>query len=167
MASHFHEMAWPFLSDLGFVLAKDPGSILNSYQLTAATYKKKRGFFLTVGFDPLDSNSAIISCGRKWLESRGGFLLSNRYSALARRMGIEVPEHYMLGYGDEIDRTMERILGDLKKTLPIVLQRVTLEDLISIEHEDDGAHSHAAAHYGPRYLQRLKIGEYQDEPKES
>src|SRR6185503_9712716 len=152
-ASRFHEMAWPFMADLGFVLTKDPGSILDSYQLTAATYKTKRGFFLTVGFDPADSNSAMISCGRQWLAQRGEFFcLSNRYSAVARRIGVEAPEYYELGYGDEIARTMERILGDLKKTLPIVLHRVKLDHLLSVEHEDGGAHSLAAAQYGPRYL---------------
>src|SRR5690349_12667253 len=106
-ASRFHEMARPVLSDLGFVLANDPGSILNQYQLTAATYKTKRGFFLTVGFDLIDSNSAMVSCGRQWLDQRGGSLLSNSFSALARRIGTEAPHHYKLGYGDEIARTME------------------------------------------------------------
>ena len=160
-AALFHELAWPFLSDLGFELVKDPRLILNPYRLTAATYRTERGFFLAVAFDLIDSNSAVINCGRQWLSNRGGFLLSNRYCALVRRLDIEVPEYYELGYGDEIYRTMERILEDLRKTLPIVLQRVTLEDLDAIEREQYGAHSHAAAHSGPLYLECFKISEYQ------
>ncbi len=157
-APQFHDMAWPFLSGLGFELVKDPGLILNSYLLTAATYRTKRGFFLTVGFDPADSNTAAISCGRQWQGKRGGFVLSNRYAALARRMGIEAPEYYELGYGDEIPRTMERILGDLKQTLPRLLKRVTREDLLAIERENGGALSHAAAH---EPLEDYEISEYQ------
>jgi hypothetical protein len=157
-APQFHQMAWPFLSGLGFELVQDPGLILNSYLLTAATYRTRQGFFLTVGFDPADSNSAAISCGRQWLAKRGGFVLSGRYAALARRLGIEAPEYYELGYGGEIPRTMERILGDLKRTLLVLLQRVTRDDLLAIERENNGALSHAAAH-GP--LEDYEISEYQ------
>jgi hypothetical protein len=73
-------------------------------------------------------------------------------------MGIEAPEYYELGHGDEILRTMERILSDLKQTLPVLLRRVTCEDLLAIERENNGAQSHAAAHGS---LEDYEISEYQ------
>ena len=157
----FHEMAWRFLSRLGFELIADPSRVLNPYRLTAASYKSKRNLFLTVGFDPADSNSVVISCGRQWVARRGGSLLSNRYSTLGKRLGITVPDYYELGYGDEILRTMERILEDLQRTLPDVMDRTSRDDLLAIEREPHGAHQHAQAHDGPAYLEQYEISDYQ------
>jgi len=155
-------MAAPVLSELGFELVDDPRTIRNPYLLTGAIYRSKRGLFLSVGFDPFDSNTASISCGRpwRWRKEGGRFLLSNGYSALARRFGIELPPYYTLGYDDAIAKTIERMLSDLQRTLPTVIERTTLEDLIAVEHEQFGAHQSAAAHAGPDYLEQFEITDY-------
>jgi hypothetical protein len=153
-------LAGSFLSELGFKLVDDPSLIQNPYQMTAATYKSNSGFFLCVGFDPLDSNSASVTCGRQWRVSTGWSVLSNRYAAVAKRLGIYVPIHYSLGYGDEIPRTMERILDDLRRTLPVVKRRTTLEDLIAVESEAFGARKKAARYFGPDNLGNVEVSDY-------
>lgn len=147
-AYRFHQLAGSFLSELGFKLLDDPSLILNTYQTTAATYRSNSGFFLRIGFDPLDSNSASVTCGRQWRASTGWSALSNNYAAVAKRFGIDVPTYYRLGYGDEIPKTMENILGDLRATLPLILRRTSLEDLIAVENEEFGARRIAGAYAG-------------------
>jgi hypothetical protein len=153
-------LAGSFLSELGFTLVDDPSLIRNPYQTTAATYKSNSGFFLRVGFDPLDSNSAGVACGRQWRASTGWSVLSNKYAVVAKRLGIDVPIHYSLGYGDEIPRTMERILDDLRSTLPVVMQRITLEDLIAVESEAFGARKIASGYVGPDNLGNVEVSDY-------
>ncbi|HZF28345.1 MAG TPA: hypothetical protein VE907_04465 [Gammaproteobacteria bacterium] len=148
------------MSALGFELIGDPSRLLNPYRLTAASYKSARNLFVTVGFDPADSNSAAISCGRQWRAKRGGSLLSNRYSSLAKRFGIDVPDYYELGYGDNIVKTMERMLDDLRETLPVVMERTTCEDLIAVESKKYGACHSAAAHAGEDYMKHYDIADY-------
>jgi len=79
---------------------------------------------------------------------------------VAKRLGIDVPIHYSLGYGDEIPRTMERILDDLRSTLPVVMQRITLEDLIAVESEAFGARKIASGYVGPDNLGNVEVSDY-------
>lgn len=64
LANTFDEIARPFLSDLGFELVNDPGHFVGRYLATRAVYKSCNGFFLSVGFEPLDGSFAVIVCGR-------------------------------------------------------------------------------------------------------
>ena len=147
LANTFHEMARPFLSHLGFQLQNDPNQF-GPYMATKAVYKSQNGFFLTVGFDPLDGSDAGMLCGRSWNytsdipELRQFERISNRYDVLAARFGLEVPECYKLDVDDEESTDMQLILNDLKATLPTILERVTLEDLIAVEQEEHGCQWH-------------------------
>jgi hypothetical protein len=144
LASTFHDMARPFLSGLGLELESDPNEIRNPYQATGATYKSRNGFFLAVGFNPLDGCSARMMCGRRWnytsdipgLEQFERW--SNDYFVLARRFGFDLPNGYQLDVDDVANTDLRKILDDLEQTLPTILERVTVDDLIAIEREKFG-----------------------------
>lgn len=159
-AQRFHEMASAFLSGLGLDLINDPGLVRGRYRSTAAVYGSKRALFLSVSFEPGDSNTAAIFCGRQWLSDQRRLFLSNYYATLAKRLGMEVPTIYTLGYGEEVPITMEKILTDLKQTLPTVIEQVRLEDLISIEQEKFGAAQKAQMRFGPDYLECVEISRF-------
>ena len=144
LANSFHELAWPFLSGLGFRLDNDPNQ-LGQYSASRADYRTESGFFLAVGFNPLDGSSAGIMCGRAWNYTsnnprlREFRRLSHEYAVLAARFGFELPRFYPLDVSDEDNADLLRILDDLKASLPVVLERLTLRDLIAIEEEEYGS----------------------------
>lgn len=147
LANTFHEMAGPFLADLGFRLENDP-SQLEQYMATRAVYRTGNGFFLAVGFNPVDGGNAGMICGRSWNytsdipELRKFERLSNRYHVLAARFGLDVPEFYKLDVDDEDNNDIQLILDDLTATLSTILERVTLADLIAVEQEKLGSQWH-------------------------
>ena len=154
LASTFHEMAWPFLSSLSFELQNDPNQLGGAYLATKAVYKSQRGFFLAVGFEPLDGSDAGLMCGRSWNytsdipELRRFERLSNKYHVLAKQFGFEMPERYELDVDDVDNIDMQAMLNDLKATLPTILERVTLEDLIAVEQEECGSQWHQEREQG-------------------
>jgi hypothetical protein len=135
-------MAEPFLSTLGFALINDLAEV-DRLGETRAHYKSQKGFFLLVGFDPYDGQSAGITCGRKWTftptspKFTSHSKLSNQYHVLARRFGFDLPLFYPLRWNSGRD-DLKRILDDLETTLPSILERLTLADLIQIEREEYG-----------------------------
>ena len=137
-------MAWPFLSGLGFELQNDPNQ-LGPYLATKVVYKSQRGFFLVVGFAPVDGSDAGIICGRSWNytsdipELRQFERFSTTYDVLAARFGFEVPSRYRLDVDDTANTDMQAILNDLELTLPAILERITLEDLIAVEQQRYGS----------------------------
>lgn len=166
-AHHFHERAWSFLSSLGFVLDNDPTVVLSPYQLTVARYKSSRGLYIAVYFDPADSNSVGINCGRKWHHLKIGSLrdpytLSGEYSALAKRFGIDLQSTFRLGYEEEVPQTMDKILHLLKETLPVIMERTTLQDLTSIEKEKFGAEEKAISLFGDDFENCIEISLYNE-----
>jgi hypothetical protein len=92
--------------------------------------------------------------------------VSNDYSTLARRFGFDVPASYQLGYLDDVKKAMERILTDLVKSLPTIVERVTLSDLQSIESEKGGARWIAEGRFGHDYLKHVAISDFRN-PTES
>lgn len=159
-ASQFHRLAEDFLVELGFELVNDPDKTLSMFSASAAVYKSKQGLYLSVGFEPGDCNSAMIFCGRKWSGQRGTLCLSNYYSVLAKRFGMDVPVTYKLGYGDEPHKTIEKIFDNLKKTLPKIQDKVTLSDIISIEEGATGAKNIAAGKIGPNFMEEVEISSF-------
>jgi len=163
LANVFHEMAWPFLSSLGFELQNDPNQFGGAYLATRAVYKSQNGFFLIVGFEPLDGSDAGLMCGRSWNytsdipELRRFERFSNKYPVLAKRFGLEVPGRYKLDVDDVENTDMQGILDDLKATLPTILERVTLEDLISVEKEEHGSQWHQEREQGEYKLTSIKF----------
>lgn len=146
LARIFHDAAGPYLCEQGFDLANDPRGARSPYQATVATYRSKRGLYLSVGFEPLDGRYAEIAVGRRWRLARPGrhrgqdvYRLSNLYSVLAGRFGLTVPTSYELHPGDAFLEDVARILCDLKRTLPTIIARTTRDDLIHIEAERFGA----------------------------
>ena len=146
LAGLFHEIAWPFLSSLGFELQNDPNQNQSPYLGTRAVYKSQSGFFLSVGFEPLDGGFAGIMCGRSWnytstLPKLARFeRLSHHYHVLADRFGYDVPQSFKLQIDDKEDSDLRAILDVLQATLPGILEHVTLADLIAIEHQEHGRH---------------------------
>ncbi len=144
LAGVFHEIAWPFLSSLGFQLQNDPNQNQSPYLGTRALYKSQSGFFLSVGFEPLDGGFAGIMCGRSWnytstLPKLARFeRLSHHYRVLADRFGYDVPQSFKLQSDDEEDSDLHSILDILAMTLPGILEHVTLEDLVAIEKQEYG-----------------------------
>ena len=159
-ALRFHHRALSFLSGLSFELIDDPSLIRNPYGVTWARYKSAQQFFLHVGFDLIDGNYAQISCGREWRKGPDWARLSNNLSSLAARFGFDLPRTYPLGYGPDIDRTIDRMLVELERVLPPVLREVTLEDLLAIESEEFGAQQIATRRYGSGYLDYVQPSEF-------
>jgi len=143
LASEFHNKSWPMLSELGFALDNDPARIIGPYQCSAARYRCAIGLFLLAGFDPIDARGAAIRCGRKWRYAPGAPTLpahenlSNNYAVLARRFGVEVLRAYELRPNGAV-ASIDTMIADLRDTLPIVLERVCLADLVAIEDEEFG-----------------------------
>ena len=139
LAAIFDEKARPFLSTLGFELENDPNQAHGPYGTTFARYRSPGSFFLSVTFEPSDGHTATLTCGRKWTYATGlaepkeSCRLSNLYSVLAQQFELDVPAIYGFGPTDEALAVMERIVEDLRTTLPVVLERVTQGDLEAIE----------------------------------
>jgi hypothetical protein len=125
-----------------------------------AMYSSRRGLFLLAGFEMGDSNSGGLWCGRQWKGPLGRYCLSNSYSILARRFGFDLPRSYTLGYGDDVKKAMERIVAELVRTLPTILEKVTLDDLEEIEGEEGGAQQIARGWAGPAYLAHVIVSEF-------
>jgi len=167
-ASQFDQLAKSFLSSLGFELDADPDEIQGAYLQTHAIYRSERGFYLMIWFQPTDGSGAGITCGRRWdaplnESDFDWYVLSNGYSRLAKRFGFNLPDTYQLGYGVGFDETAEAILDDLRKTLLLILQRVSLDDLLSIEGEAGGAEERVASTFGQDYIRKMEISEFRDE----
>ena len=156
----FNDLANSFLTELGFSLVNEPGRILGRYRESIAAYKSFRGLYFSVGFDPGDSSTAQMFCGRQWLVPQQFSPLSNCYSNLAKRLGIDIPLYYELPYGEQMHAAIEMLLTDMRRTLPVVVARVTLADLLYIEREPSGAESQARARFGPMYAEVVEISEF-------
>ena len=131
----FHSVAGWFLAAQGFAIENDPG-LIGMYGGCAACYRSKRGLELWVGFEPIDGAGAGMTCGRKWTPKGAASFLSNHYSKLAARFGLELPCIYPIASGEQPMIVAEKILSDLKRSLPIVVAKVSMEDLVAIENEE-------------------------------
>ena len=163
LAYQFHEMASPFLSSINFELVADPNRNLSVYQASSAEYRSINGLNLSITFQPMDGSSVSIYIGRWWLQPDMGpwGCLSNTYSVLTQRFGIQMPLYYKLVLNpDEIANTMVTVLKDLQRSLPEVLERTTLEDLICIESEQYGAKITAELKFGPNCMEVVEISSF-------
>jgi hypothetical protein len=158
----FHSVAGPFLAALGFALAGDP-AIVGRFGGSSAFYRSKRGLSLWVIFDPVDSDCAWINCGREWTPKGWAMLLSNNYSILAQRFGLDVPLSYLMDRGEPLDILAERILSDLKRSLPIVVSKVSMDDLVAIENEEPaGAAVNVIRSFGANYAASVDISDFSE-----
>ena len=131
----FHSIGGWFLAAHGFAIENDPG-LIGMYGGCAACYRSKRGLALWVGFEPIDGAGAAMTCGREWTPKGAASFLSNYYSKLAARFGLDLPLIYPIANGEQPTIVAEKILADLKRSLPIVVAKVSLNDLVAIENEE-------------------------------
>jgi hypothetical protein len=161
-AGVFHNVAAPFLAALGFALASDP-AIVSRFGGGSAFYRSKRGLSLCVIFDPVDSDCAWINCGREWTPKGWAMLLSNNYSKLAQRFGLDVPLSYPMDRREPLDIFAERILADLKRSLPIVVAKVSMNDLLAVENEEpSGAAASPVRSFGANYSASVDISDFSE-----
>lgn len=160
-AETFHALAGDDLVRLGFSLADDPSQTTGRYSDSGVHYVCSRGLRLCVGFEN-DSSSALVFFGRLWSLSEGrGAYFSNYYAILARRFGIDTPDYYPLSWGEQRAREIATILTDLKRTLPKVLKRVTLDDLVRVEREAFGAETLARLQFGEDFGRLFQVSSFQ------
>lgn len=156
----FHSVAGPFLAAQGFALAGDL-AIVGRFGGSSAFYRSERGLSLWVIFDPVDSDCAWIYCGREWTPKGWAMFLSNNYSMLAQRFGLDVPLSYLMDRGEPLDVFAERLLTDLQRSLPIVVSKVSIDDLVAIENEEPhGAAVNVIRSLGPNYADSVEISDF-------
>lgn len=158
-AETFHALAGDELVRLGFSLANDPGQTRGRYSDSSADYQCSRGLWLSVGFEN-DSGNALVFFGRRWSLGQGYARVSNYYATLAKRFGIDTPAAYPLSWGEQRASQIAAILTDLKGTLPQVMKRVTLEDLMRIERETFGAQTIARAQFGEDFERLFQVSAF-------
>jgi hypothetical protein len=158
-AETFHALAGGDLVRLGFSLANDPSQTRGRYSGSSADYECSRGLRLSVGFEN-DSGSAVVYIGRLWLLGNAGGYFSNYYAILARGYGIDTPLCYSLSWGEQRASQIAAILTDLKGTLPQVMKRVTLEDLMRVERETFGAQTIARAQFGEDFERLFQVSAF-------
>lgn len=161
-AAKFHALAGDDLVRLGFSLANDPSQTRGRYSDSSADYQCSRGLWLSVGFEN-DSGSALVFFGRRWSPGQGHARVSNYLAILARRLGIDTPVSYPLSWGDRRAGEIATILTDLKRTLPEVMKRVTLDDLIQVEREQFGAETLARAQFGKDFDRSVEVSTFQSQ----
>lgn len=159
-AAAFHELSREFLDGVQFELVNDPTELLSPYFATRAVYKNPRGFYLWFGFDPLDAGAAYVTCGRRWTANGRDFGLSCKYSSLANRFGFDVPERYPIRSDDGLRSVSTEILTVLQQTLPVILAKVTLDDVIKCEEGPFTARRRAEGALGADYLRIAEISEF-------
>lgn len=156
----FHNLAGSFLAAHRFVLTNDPG-IMGRYGGSSATYRSNRGLSLRVTFDHIDSDHAWIDCGREWAPKGAASFLSNGYSTLAQRFGLDVPVSYPMDRREPLDVLAARILADLKRSLPMVASKVTMGDLLAVENEEPrGAAVNILRGYGENAAATVDVSDF-------
>ena len=160
LASHFDRFAGPYLAEMGFRLTNDPGEVRGPYRATLAIYASPKGLFLAAGFAPMDGSYAAISAGRQWIVRGEWYGLSNSYCNLAKRFGLTVPEYYPMEGGEKFRNTLSAMLEDLKATLPIVLARVSLQDLLEVEAAKYGAQFRAMRAIGANAMDDVEVSTF-------
>ena len=156
----FHSVAGSFLGSLGFTLAEDPG-IVGMHGGSAAIYRSKRGLSLWIMFEPYDGAAAWMSCGREWTPKGKATFLSNGYPTLAQRFGLELPVDYPIANGEQQPIiVVEKVVADLTRSLPIVVAKVSMNDLIAIENEEPhGAAVNVVRNFGANYAASVDISD--------
>jgi len=113
-AALFHGMAGSLIESHGFVLAHHL-KLFGMFAVSKAFYRSARGLALNVVLDPNESGTALLNFGREWYANANGkgMYLSNRYSNLARRFGLELPAVYTLRREDYL-MVIEQMAEDVK-----------------------------------------------------
>ena len=93
----------------------------------------------------------------------GASFLSNAYSKLAQRFGLEVPLDYPIANGEQPIIVVEKIVVALKRSLPIVVSKVSLNDLVAVENEEpSGTAVSAVRSCGANYAANVDISDFSE-----
>lgn len=156
----FHSLAGSFMGGQGFTLVGDPG-IVGMYGGSAALYRSSRGLSLWIIFEPYDGAAAWMTCGRQWTPKEGAPFLSNAYSKLAERFGLDLPLGYPIANDEQPVIVVEKIVADLHCSLPIVVSKASLNDLIAVENEEPtGAAVIVIRSFGKNYAASVDISDF-------
>ena len=156
----FHGVAGRFLGSQGFTLAGDPGAV-GMHGGSAALYRSSRRLSLWIMFEPYDGAAAWITFGREWTPREGAAFLSNAYSKLTRRFGLELPLEYPIANGELPIIVVEKIVTDLQRSLPHVLSKVSLNDLTAVENQEPtGAAVISMKSFGESYAASVGISDF-------
>jgi hypothetical protein len=133
------------------------------YGGSSALYCSKRGLSLWVMFEPSDGAAAWMSFGREWSPKGHGRFLSNAYSKLAQRLGFDLPLDYPIAKGEQPIIVVEKIVADLKRSLPSVLAKVSMNDLLAIENEEPhGAAAIVLRSLGTDYAASVDVSDFSE-----
>lgn len=133
------------------------------YGGSAALYRSTRGLSLWIMFEPHDGAAAGMSCGREWTPKGWATFLSNSYSQLAQRFGLNVPLSYPIENGELPITVVEKIVADLERSLPIVVSKISLHDLIAVENEEPtGAAAIVTRSFGENYAASVDISDFSE-----
>ncbi len=157
----FHSVAGSFLGSQGFTLEGDPG-IVGMHGGSAALYRSDRGLSLWIMFEPIDGAAAWMTCGRKWTPKKGAPFLSNAYSMLAQRFGLNLPLDYPMSSSEQPIIVVQKIVADLERSLPIVVAKVSMNDLLAIENEHHGAAVSVLRSFGANYPASVDISNFSE-----
>jgi len=159
-AEQFHEQVGDWLASLGYDLVDEPEIEHTRFRVSQATHRSTNDLYLQVVFNPVDGNAATISFGRLWRSEDGWSRLSNSYAIFAKRLGLEVPEYYELGYGADVAATVTRIWDDLQDTLPDIMSNTTSDLLANVEQDQYGAQRLAVGRYGPEFESHVEVSRF-------
>lgn len=89
--------------------------------------------------------------------------MSNSYSQLAQRFGLNVPLSYPIENGELPITVVEKIVADLERSLPIVVSKISLHDLIAVENEEPtGAAAIVTRSFGENYAASVDISDFSE-----
>jgi hypothetical protein len=159
-AEQFHQQVGDWLKNFSYSLVNEPEIEHTQFQASLATYRSINDLYLHVAFDPVDGNFALISFGRYWRSENGWFRLSNSYAVFAKRLGLEVPKFYKLGYGAEVAVTIKKIWGDLQDTLEVITSNTTADVLASVEEDQYGARQVAIGQFGSDFEKQVEVSPF-------
>lgn len=154
------DLARELLSDLGFRLPGEHRSTGSPYGDHFSVFRADSGLCVRAGLVPMDGHFASLQFGREWLRSGKHFAVSGPYPEISRALGIDLPNSYEIVLGKEgIDSCLSAMYDDLARSLPTVMNEVTLKLLEQAETGHFGALSAAKKYWGDEYSNFIDVKE--------
>jgi hypothetical protein len=168
----FHGNAVGVLGELGFRLVNDLGKSSGPFGCPIAIYENPEGLFLSVAFENVEKDT-VVSFGRCWCgvseagAHRGDFAetdfnirfgLSNYLYSFSKYFGVNFqPNYHFSKCGNNNEKVLKGLIYDLSSVLPVVLQRITLADIVILENAEYGVVNKIVANYGKDYEPYVRI----------
>jgi hypothetical protein len=85
------------------------------------------------------------------------------YSMLAQRFGLNLPLDYPMSSSEQPIIVVQKIVADLERSLPIVVAKVSMNDLLGIENEEPhGAAVSVLRSFGANYPASVDISDFSE-----